>query len=79
MKLNYKNQMILAIGIVVACFVLTIVFRNLLFRTIGFCLSGLLYVIHPVAPDGEESNKELKKYIRLAGVLLICIGLFTTV
>lgn len=79
MKLNYKNQMILAIGIVVACFVLTIVFRNLLFRTIGFCLSGLLYVIHPVAPAGEESNKELKKYIRLAGVLLICIGLFTTV
>ena len=79
MKLNYKNQMILAIGIVVICFVLTIVFRNLLFRTIGFCLSGLLYAIHPVPPEGEESNKELKRFIRLAGILLICIGLFTKV
>lgn len=79
MKLNYKNQMILAIGIVVVCFVLTIIFRNLLFRTIGFGLSGLLYAIHPVAPEGEESNKQLKRLIRMAGILLICIGLFTTV
>ena len=79
MKLNYKNQMILAIGIVVICFVLTIVFRNLLFRTIGLCLSGLLYTIHPVAPEGEESNKQLKRLIRMSGILLICIGLFTTV
>ena len=79
MKLNYKNQLILAIGIVVICLVLTIVLRNLLFRMIGFCLSGLLYAIHPVTPEGEESNKELKKFIRLAGILLICIGLFTTV
>ena len=79
MKLTYRNQMILAIGIVVIFFVLTIVFRNLLFRTIGLCLSGLLYTIHPVAPEGEESNKELKRVIRIAGILLICIGLFTTV
>lgn len=79
MKLNYKSQMILAIGIVVICFVLTIVFRDLLFRTIGLCLSGLLYAIHPVTPEGEESNKQLKRLIRMAGILLICFGLFTTV
>ena len=79
MKLNYKTQMILAVGIVVVCFVLTIVFRDLIFRTIGLCLSGLLYVIHPVVQESEASNKELKKFVRLAGVLLICIGLFTTV
>ena len=79
MKLSYRSQMILAIGIFVICLVLTIVFRNLLFRTIGLCLSGLLYAIHPVLPVGEESNKELKKLIRMAGIILICVGLFTTV
>lgn len=79
MKLNYKTQLILAIGIVVICYVLTVIFHDLLFRTIGLCVSGLLYTIHPVAPEGEESNKELKKLIRMAGILLVCIGLFTTV
>lgn len=79
MKLNYKNQMILAIGIVVICYVLTVVFRNLIFRTIGLCLSGLLYAIHPVVQESEASNKELKRVVRIAGVVLILIGIFTTV
>lgn len=79
MKLNYKTQMILAIGIVVICYVLTIVFRDLIFRTIGLCLSGLLYAVHPVVQESEASNKELKRVVRIAGILLIFIGIFTTV
>ncbi len=79
MKLKYKNQMILAIGLVVICYVLAVVFRNLLFRTIGLCLCGLLYAVHPVMPEGEESNKELKRLVRVAGIVLIFIGIFTTV
>ena len=79
MKLNYKTQMILAIGIVVVCYILAMVFRNMLFRTLGLCLSGLLYAVHPVVQKGEESNKELKRAVRIAGIFLILIGLFTTV
>lgn len=79
MKLKYKKQMILAIGLVVICYVLAVVFRNLLFRTIGLCLCGLLYAVHPVVPEGEESNKELKRLVRVAGIVLIFIGIFTTV
>ncbi|MBR5023210.1 MAG: hypothetical protein IKY18_08510 [Oscillospiraceae bacterium] len=79
MKLNYKNQMILAISLVVVCYVLAVVFRNLLFRTIGLCLCGLLYAIHPVVQESEASNKDLKKLVRLVGIALIFIGLFTSV
>ena len=79
MKLKYKNQMILAIGLVVICYVLAVVFRNLLFRTIGLCLCGLLYAVHPAVPEGEESNKELKRLVRVAGIVLMFIGIFTTV
>lgn len=79
MKLNYKNQMILAIALIVICYVLTAVFRNLLFRTIGLVLCGLLYAIHPVVPESDQSNKELKKLVRLVGIALIFVGLFTTV
>lgn len=79
MKLNYRNQLILAIVLIVVSYVLTAVFRNLLFRTIGLCLCGLLYAIHPVVPESDHSNKELKKLVRLVGIALIFIGLFTTV
>ena len=79
MKLNYKNQLILAIALVVVSYVLTAVFRDLLFRTIGLCLCGLLYTIHPVVPESDQSNKDLKKLVRLVGIALIFIGFFTTV
>ena len=79
MKLNYRNQLILAIALIVVTYVLTAVFRNLLFRTIGLCLCGLLYTIHPVVPESDQSNKDLKKLVRLVGIALIFIGLFTTV
>ena len=77
MKLTYMSQMILAIAIVVVCYVLTFVFRNMLFRTIGLFLAGLLYTIHPVVPAGEENNKQIKTAVRCAGMFWIGIGLFT--
>lgn len=79
MKLNYKSQMVLAVGIVVVFYILAIVFGNMIFRSLGLCLSGLLYAIHPVVQESEASNKELKKAVRVAGIFLILIGLFTTV
>lgn len=79
MKLKYKSQMILAISIVVICYVLAAIFRNLLFRTIGLCLCGLLYAIHPVVQESEKDNKDLKRVVRIAGIVLIFIGLFTTI
>ena len=79
MKLNYRNQMILAVALVVVCYVLTAILRNLLFRTIGLCLCGLLYAIHPVVQESEADNKDLKRVVRIAGIVLIFIGLFTTI
>ena len=79
MKLNYRNQMILAIAVVVICYVLAAVFRNLIFRTIGLCLCGLLYAIHPVVQESESTNKDLKRLVRIVGIALVFIGLFTTI
>ena len=71
--------MILAIAIIVIFYVLAMATRNMIFRSLGLCLCGLLYTIHPVVQEGEESNKELKRVVRIAGIVLILIGLFTTV
>ena len=77
MKLNYKTQMILAITIAVVFYILTIILGHWIFRSIGLCISGLLYAIHPVVQESQSSNKELKKAVRIAGIFLILIGIFT--
>ena len=79
MKLNHKTQMIIAVGIVVIFYILAMVYRNMIFRSLGLVLCGLLYTIHPVVQEGEESNKDLKRVVRIAGIVLILVGLFTTV
>lgn len=77
MKLNSKTQLIVALVIVAICYVLAYVFSNMLFRNIGLCLSGLLYAVHPVVPASDAGNKQVKNAVRLAGIFLVCIGLFT--
>ena len=79
MKLNSKIQMIIAIAIVVVFYALAVIFNQYysLFRMLGLCLSGLLYAIHPVVPENAKDNKQIKTAVRVAGIFLILIGLFT--
>ena len=83
MKLNNKTQMYLAIGIALVCFVLAYIFGRSsvfmfkLFRMLGISLAGLLYAIHPVVPPEEANNKGLKKAVRLVGIIVVLVGLFT--
>lgn len=79
MKLTYKSQLILAVIIFVAFYVLTIVFGHWVFRSIGLCICGLLYAIHPVVSQKDEGNKDVKKLVRIAGIFLFLAGLFTRV
>lgn len=79
MKLNYRAQLILAVIIFVAFYILTILFGNWIFRSIGLCICGLMYAIHPVVSEKDAGNKEIKKFIRIAGIILILAGIFTRV
>jgi len=77
MKLNYNKQLIVSLIIIVVFNVLNMLFKHWVFTSIGFGVCGLLWIIHPVPPKIIENNKYIKIAIRLSGIVLILIGLFT--
>ncbi len=79
MKLTYKNQILIAIGVIILFNVLETVFRHWIFRSIGFVICGLLWIIHPALPDSMEVTPKMILWVRIMGVILILIGIFTRV
>lgn len=79
MKLTFRTQTALSVIIIIAANILSNIFRFWLYRSLGFGICGLLYIIHPVVPDGMVKNKQTVFWTRIAGVILILIGVFTRV
>lgn len=79
MKLTYIVQLIISVAIIVLANILTGIFGFWLYRSIGFGICGLIWIIHPVAPNGVTANRQTVLWTRLAGVILILMGIFTRV
>ncbi len=79
MKLTYKAQLIISVVIIILANILTEIFDFWLYRSIGFALCGLLWLIHPALPNGAEVSKRTLLWVRIAGIILILIGVFTRV
>lgn len=79
MKLNYKAQMIISIIIIILGNILADILDFWIYRNIGFAICGLLFIIHPVVPNGIEINRKTIFWTRIAGVILILIGILTRV
>ena len=77
MKLTYKAQMIISVIIIILGNVLTDVFDFWLYRSVAFAVCGLLFIVHPVVPNGLETNKTTIFWTRVAGIILVLIGVFT--
>ena len=79
-KLTYRSQLLLCIFIILFANILTTLFKHWIYRSVGFVICGLLWIIHPVLIRHEDVSNVSKKtllYVRLAGVVLILIGVFT--
>ena len=79
MKLNYKMQMIISIVIIILANIITEMFDFWIYRSLGFCVCGLMWIIHPVLPNGAEVSKRTLLWVRIASIILILIGIFTRV
>ena len=77
MKLTYKAQMIVSLAIILLANVISTMLKHWIYRSGGFVICGLLWLIHPVLPNGAEVSKRTLLWTRIAGVILILIGVFT--
>lgn len=77
--LTYQNQIILGIiglGVGHLLFWLT---DFSFFVNLGWIFYGVLFVIHPVWHERANGNPHIKKYVRIAGIVVILIGLMLRV
>ena len=79
MKLTYNAQMVVSVIIIILANILAETSDSWIYRSIGFGVCGLLWIIHPVLPKGAEISERTLLWTRIAGVILILIGVFTRV
>lgn len=77
MKLTYKTQMFISLVIILLANVISTMLKHWIYRSGGFVICGLLWLIHPVLPNGVEVSPKALLWTRIAGVILILIGVFT--
>ena len=57
-RLTYKVQRNYSVLIVILSNILTDIFGYWLYRSIGWGIIGLMFIINPVVPDNMEGNKK---------------------
>lgn len=77
MKLNFKNQVILSVALVILGNLLGTVYQSWIYRSASFVISGVIWIVNPVLGAGIPETEENIKWARVAGVILILIGVFT--
>ena len=77
MKLTYKAQMLICLVIILLANVISTILKHWIYRSGGVVICGLLWLIHPVLPNGVEASKKTLLWTRIAGIILILIGVFT--
>ena len=79
MKLTYKAQMRLSFLLVILGNILTDAFDFWVYRSIAFVICGLLFLVNPAVPGHLKGIDRAVFWTRIAGVILILIGIFTRV
>lgn len=79
-KVSFKQQWWTAFAIVIIGCALSTAFKVGFISNIGWVLSGLLFVIHPVCPEAwkyryGDDEKRMKRDFRIAGAVVILLGL----
>ena len=77
MKLNYKRQLLLTIVIIIVFDLLNTFLKHWVFTSIGYCICGLIWIVHPVMIGNYPATKRGILLVRLAGIVMILFGVFT--
>jgi len=78
MKLNYKQQLLLSVVLVLLGNVLCTVFKHWIYRNTAYFICALIWIFHPVMAGSQEPTQKQLNQIRFwCGGLLLLIAFFT--
>ena len=75
MRPEFKKRLTVTVILILIFNILNTVLKHWIFSSIGFCLCGLLYIIHPVKMNDIRPEEKQFKECRIAGILLIFLGI----
>ena len=78
-KLTYEAQLTISFLIVILGCILSDIFNFWIYHSIAYVIGGLLFIVHPVVPKQLEGIDKAVFWTRIAGIILILIGIFTRV
>ena len=78
-KLTYEKQLTISFFIVILGCILSDIFNFWIYHSIAYIICGLLFIVHPVVPKNLEGIEKAVFWARIAGVILILIGIFSRV
>lgn len=76
-KLSFDKQIVLGLAFLALMHICSWIFKQGIFVNIGWIAYGLLFIVHPAVPDQAKSIKNIQRWVRLAGLLCVMIGVFT--
>lgn len=74
-RITFKIQLYISGALILIGNLLSTLFKNGILCNVAWVLIGLLYILHPVCPSGYIGNPKIENAIRIAGTVLILIGL----
>ena len=78
-KLTYETQLTISFLVVILGCILSDIFNFWIYHSMAYVICGLLFIVHPVVPKRLEGIDKAVFWTRIAGVILILIGIFTRV
>ena len=77
MRMNFRTQMVVAVILVLAGFLISFWTAEDLYYNLAWALTGLAFFVNPVYPESITNfeHEKAKKGIRILGMIFVFIGL----
>ena len=79
LKLTYEAQLTISFFIVILGCIFFDILDFWIYHSIAYVICGLLFIVHPVVPKYLEGTDKAVFWTRIAGIILILIGIFSRV
>jgi len=76
-KLSFSQQITVGVIFLFFMHIASWIFKQGFFLNVVWVVYGLLFIVHPVYPDSAEGVRNIRQWVRFAGLLCVLAGILT--